>query len=57
MALDELFETPEFHDVQLGVDDVIVVIQVHRDLAVTLDTGHGIDNQFSAHDITSVYQS
>ena len=49
VALDELLEAAELDDMQPGVDDVVVVVEVHGDLAVALDPGDGIDDQLSAH--------
>src|SRR6185312_13192357 len=49
VALNELLEAAELDDMQPGVDDVVVVVEVHGDLAVALDPGDGIDDQLSAH--------
>ena len=49
VALNELLEATEFDDMQPGVDDVAVVVEVHGDLAVALDSGDGIDDQLSTH--------
>ena len=49
VALDKLFEAAELDDMEPGVDDVVVVVEVHGDLAVALDSGDGIDDQLGAH--------
>ena len=54
VALNELLEAAELDDMQPGVDDVVVVVEVHGDLAVALDPGDGIDDQLSAHDASSI---
>ena len=54
VALNELLEAAELDDMQPGVDDVVVVVEVHGDLAVSLDPGDGIDGQLSGHDASSI---
>ncbi|MBT9161256.1 MAG: hypothetical protein DDT26_02560 [Dehalococcoidia bacterium] len=48
-ALHEFFESSEFHHMQLGISDSIVIVKLHDHLAVTLDAGYWINDQFSAH--------
>ena len=45
VALDEFLESAELDDMQLGVDDVVVVVELDGDLAVSLDAGDGIDDR------------
>ncbi len=50
VALDEFLEAAKLHHMQLGIGDLVVVVELHHHLAVTLDASHRINNQFSAHD-------
>jgi hypothetical protein len=43
-ALNEAFKAPEFDDVQTGLFDMIVFIQEQSHLAMTFDTGYGIND-------------
>ena len=45
VALNEFLESAELDDMQPGVDDVAVVVEVHGHLAVALDAGDGVDDQ------------
>ena len=49
VALNELLEPTELDDMQPGVDDVVVVVEMHGDLAVALDAGDGVDDKLPAH--------
>src|SRR6185312_9996878 len=49
VALNELLEAAELDNMQPGINDVVVVVEVHGDLAVALDPGDGIDDQLSTH--------
>src|SRR4051794_18879601 len=49
MALNEFLESAELDDMQPGIDDVAVVVEIHGHLAVALDAGDGVDDQLSAH--------
>ena len=44
VPLDEALIAAELHHVQLGVDDVVVVVEFDHDLAVPLDSGDRIDH-------------
>ena len=49
VALDELLIAAELHHVQLGVDDVAVVIEFDDHLSVSLDSGDRIDYECVRH--------
>ena len=49
MPLDEFLVSAELDDVQLGVDDVVVVVDFDGDLPMSLDTGDGIDDECGSH--------
>jgi hypothetical protein len=49
MPLDELLVSAELDDVQLGVDDVVVVVDFDGDMPMSLDTGDGIDHVCGRH--------
>ena len=49
VALNELLEAAELDDMQPGVDDIAVVVEVHGHLPVALDAGDGVDDQLSTH--------
>ena len=43
-ALDHPLEAAELGDVEVGVDDLTIVVELDRDLGVALDPGDGIDD-------------
>ncbi len=45
-AFAELFEAAEFVDVQVGVFDRAIIVQVDGDLGVAFDAGYGFNRDF-----------
>src|SRR4029453_9316922 len=50
-ALADAFEAAELGDVEVGVGDLAVVVELDGDLGVALDPGHGREDDFAGHSL------
>ena len=48
-ALADALEAAELGDVEVGVGDLAVVVELDGDLGVALDPGHGVDDDLAGH--------